>query len=455
MATSASLTAKSVLMLGSFLLAPFLFLGLGILNQIEFVGVLLVMLCFLLLVVHFEIGFLVLVGFRSSLDFLKQGGEGGMNVAGMVSIVFIVLGLFYILYRRVNILTFEDSKPFLAFLAIAGLSITYSADVKESIMDWIRLLSIFFVYLVSRLLLTNEEKMRRALIAILCSCLIPLAFAYYQLITGHGTVLDGDQERIVGTFLHPNAFASYLLIILIFCLFQLLEKTYFVPSLFLKLLSFAVFGAFIFTLSRGAWLVFILSVITMGILRYHRLLKTLPVLLLLAVFFIPSVQKRITNVVDPGYRNGRSAWDWRVDTWREISPLIEKKPILGHGLSTVAAHFGVLTHNDYLRLLAETGLVGLASYVFLMYMLLVNTWRDFRLARSAISKSFQVGVIAMIVGFMMREFADNTLRNTVVMMYFWMFVAIARNIQLLDLSKQFSQPVSEERNLNGEKSISN
>ncbi len=43
-------------------------------------------------------------------------------------------------------------------------------------------------------------------------------------------------------------------------------------------------------------------------------------------------------------------------------------------------------------------------------------------------KAFQVGLIAATLGILLRQGADNTLRNTVGMMYFWIFVALARNI---------------------------
>jgi putative inorganic carbon (HCO3(-)) transporter len=114
-------------------------------------------------------------------------------------------------------------------------------------------------------------------------------------------------------------------------------------------------------------------------------------------------------------------------------PLIHEKPILGHGLAMVQTKFGVLTHNDYLRLLAETGILGLLAYLLLMLRLLGTTWRDFRRTRSELVSGLQVGLMALIVGFLFREFADNTLRNTVVMIYFWLLVALVRNMSRLAL----------------------
>jgi O-antigen ligase len=156
--------------------------------------------------------------------------------------------------------------------------------------------------------------------------------------------------------------------------------------------------------------------------------------LVLVTFAVPSVRDRIGNIFNPGvYARSRSAWDWRQDTWKEILPLVYQKPVLGHGLATVEAEFGVLTHNDYLRLLAETGILGFLAYLMLILCLFGTTLRDFRRTKSELVRGLQLGLMAMIVGFSFREFADNTLRNTVVMVYFWLVVALIRNMSRLAL----------------------
>jgi len=396
------------------------------------IAIVIMLVYLVLLVLNFEIGFLGLIFIRSALDYMKNfDAHGGLNLAAWVSLALIVLGIFYVLYRRCNILQFEDSKPFLVFLGICALSLLFSADLTESLSDWLRLVSVFAVYVLTRLIFATEAKIRMALTAVMMSALIPVFLAYYQLLTGDGTVYDGGQERIVGSFLHPNAFASYLLIILIFTTAQMLEGVHFIPKHFMGMFMALTFVIFVLTLSRGAWIVFILAMVLMGILRYRKLLGILP-LVLVGVLALPAVLARIANIFAPShYAGGRSAWEWRLDTWEQIGPMIQQKPWFGHGLSMVEFQFGVLTHNDYLRLLAEVGVVGLLAYLYLALSTLFRTWQDYRQSEAPIVQSFQIGVIAMMAAFLVREFADNTLRNAVVMIYFWIFIALVRNITLL------------------------
>jgi len=69
--------------------------------------------------------------------------------------------------------------------------------------------------------------------------------------------------------------------------------------------------------------------------------------------------------------------------------------------------------------------------LYLALSTLFRTWQDYRQSEAPIVQSFQIGVIAMMAAFLVREFADNTLRNAVVMIYFWIFIALVRNITLL------------------------
>ena len=103
-------------MLGPILMIPFFLFGMGIVEFVPFLGVLIFAVYLILIILNFELGFLTLIFIRSSLDIIKGGGSAGLNIAALVSVALIVLGCFYVLYRKVNILRFEDTLPFLLFL---------------------------------------------------------------------------------------------------------------------------------------------------------------------------------------------------------------------------------------------------------------------------------------------------------------------------------------------------
>ena len=424
--------------IGSILLLPFLLFVFDYLDLFYFCIALVLAIYVCLLIVNFEAGFLVLIFVRSSLDYLKQStGEEGFNLAAIFAVGLVVLSFFYILYRKVDIFRYKETAPFLIFLACCGISTVFSEVAAESFADWLRLLSIFSVYVITRAAATTEKKIRIFLIVILLSSIFPLYVALLQFVTG-AAVVDSSFEygRLEGTFAHPNAFSSYLLVILIFTISQIFEKRPLINRFILFPYVICVSTVFLLTFSRGAWIVFVVSVILMGLMRYRRILVIVPVALLAIVLLVPSVSSRIA---DEGVRidaRHSSSWEWRLKAWTNVAPFFREKPLFGHGLSTIDIELGYQSHNDFLRLLVETGAVGFIAYLYLIFRLVRVTWKDYRLARDGLTRGFQVGLLALIVGFVIREAADNTLRNTVVMVYFWFFIAVVRNMINLETKEE-------------------
>ncbi len=429
-----SFKKKAILfLLACSIILPCLLFAIGYIDGIYLAAILIMVIYFAFLVLNFEAGFLSLIFLRTSLDYFKDvGGGGAFSVSAVASLVLIVLSVFYILYRQANIFNYEEVLPFFIFLLICALSVLGSQDFMESISDWLRFVSIFFVYIVTRLIAVSEKKIRLVLKVILLSVLIPVFLGYYQFLTGSGYDTQSEGGRIVGTFAHPNDFSSYLLVVLVFCTAQLCEKDSLVSKKLLTPLILLMLFAFVLTFSRGSWVVFVFSMVVMGILRYRRILVFLPVFLIVAVFLIPGVQDRIYEVIDPSHARATSGLEWRLNAWAQVGTLLSEKPIFGHGLGMVFVKMGYLTHNDYLRLLVEVGIVGLLAYLWMAVQFLSKTWRDYRRTQSNTAKSFHVGLLALTLGFLVRQSADNTLRNTSTMMFFWIFLALTRNIFLID-----------------------
>lgn len=419
----------TALLFGFILFAPCALFAFGMIDGLRLAAGLIAAIYLSILMINFEVGFLTLIFIRSSLDYVKQiGGVGGFNVAAAVSIAMIVLGVFYILYRKIDIFRYEDTGPFLLFLAVCGASIFFSQDQELSGGDLLRQLSVFFIYLLTRDIAQGEEKIRQFLLVVLSSALVPVIVAYYQLLSGNLFYGDFEAGRLIGTFYHPNAFASYLVVILIFSTALVLEKEPLLPRLFLVPFVGLTSLVLVLTYSRGAWIVFLFSMMVMGALRYRKIFALIPIGVVLAVACIPAIRERVIDALDPSYSRGHSAVEWRVRAWADLWQLVKHRPFFGHGLSMVEVELGYLAHNDYLRLLAEVGIVGFSAYVFMMWSVLTRTWRTFRRHHDGLVKAMQVGLVAAILGVVLRQSADNTLRNTVGMMYFWIFVAVARNI---------------------------
>ncbi len=414
-------------LLSSFLFAPFLLYAGGYIDEVYLVAGLVLVAYLILLVVNFEAGFLVLVFIRSSLDYVAQLSEAGsFNVAALATMTIIVLGIFYIIYRKVNIFRYEEAGPFLIFIFFSAISLYQSTDLIESVSDWLRLWSALSVYLLTRILANSLQKTRRIFMVILMSSLIPLSVACYQHFSG-SALIEEDFGRLMGTFSHPNAFATYLVLMLAFCIAQVFEKQYLVSKKVLLPLVLISMILLVMTFSRGAWIVFVFILTFMGLFRYRKVFLLIPVGVALLIFTMPMVLDRIYGLFDPSYTKSISSWEWRMETWSELFPLFLQKPFFGHGLGMVNIEMGFRAHNDYLRLLVESGAAGFLSYLYLTWVVVRKTWIDYRGSSAPLVKSLNLGLLAVLFGFLVRQLADNTLRHTVVLMYLWMFVALARS----------------------------
>ncbi|QSZ27754.1 O-antigen ligase family protein [Aceticella autotrophica] len=144
-------------------------------------------------------------------------------------------------------------------LSLAGayfISTLFAVNVRTSIYEVLKYLDFAFIYLmVSRIVKTKKEVWILLNILVLSSvgvALIGLGSAA-GIINYNGSWVGG---RINSTFQYPNTTASFLMAFLFVNLALLSDAKNRYLKAFYGVLAFTQFYAFIFTLSRGAWVMF-------------------------------------------------------------------------------------------------------------------------------------------------------------------------------------------------------
>jgi len=178
-------------------------------------------------------------------------------------------------------------------------------------------------------------------------------------------------------------------------------------------------------------------------LKYRKLLLTSLCILLLVYLIIPSVSLRINELfeLDP-----YGSVVWRIKLWKDMAEVFKAKPIQGFGIGT----FNVLTenirgvkfgstdaHNDYLKTSVELGILGLISYLFLIFNLLKILWQRYIKGTSdkliflenshknkllQEQKLFSLILFALCVSVFAMAFADNLLKATAIQWIFWALI---------------------------------
>jgi O-antigen ligase len=154
--------------------------------------------------------------------------------------------------------------------------------------------------------------------------------------------------------------------------------------------------ATMYTFSRGGYLAVLLSVLVLGLLKDRKLLLVLGIFLLTWQTVVPApVRERVTMTENSNGQFEASAQE-RVDLWQNAEKSILHSPIVGTGYATfqLGEHVDNLkdTHNWYVKVMVETGIIGLIIAFILLQQLLAMSYRLFKRATDPLYQGLGLGL---------------------------------------------------------------
>jgi hypothetical protein len=177
--------------------------------------------------------------------------------------------------------------------------------------------------------------------------------------------------------------------------------TQFNKKLVYKLLCYGLVAvtllATMYTFSRGGYLAVLLSVLVLGLLKDRKLLLILGVFLLTWQTVVPApVRERVSMTENSNGQLETSAQE-RVDLWRNAETSFLHSPIVGTGFATfqLGKHVDNLkdTHNWYIKVMVETGMIGLVLAIALLQQLLALAYRLFKRATDPLYQGLGLGLL--------------------------------------------------------------
>ena len=298
-------------------------------------------------------------------------------------------------------------------------------DPKTGSLFVLKYLEYFIVYFMVANHVRERGQAVRFLVCLLLTAGIVSLVGIFQ-IPGGGRVsapFEGASEE-------PNTFGGYLLFVgMVAAGMAAKIREPGRRNLLLFLLA-VMLPPFLFTQSRSSYLAAVPALLVLGVLTERRLiaLGLIGVSLLLSPLFMPEVAKQrilytFNQPEEPGQlRIGNLRLDTstsaRLQSWKQVLSDFPRHPLLGHGVTGYA-----FVDAQIPRVLAETGLVGLAAFVFLIASV-------FRLARQRLREAgddplfrgLLMGFIAGLVGLLVHALGTNTFILVRIMEPFW-FVA--------------------------------
>ena len=330
---------------------------------------------------------------------------------------FIVLNKIYI---KNNIIT-----AFVVFIAVGLMSVIIPYSYHLGIIELFKYVSILAVYLIILYLNSKEESFGSTITkAMILSAIVPLSVGLYQIIFKKGFSSGFSSEeglnRVYGTFVHPNSYAFYLLIIIV-TIFIYNQK--YRRDKFFYLIGAVALLELYFTYTRSAWLGMALMVVSYVFLSDISFNKKISFGILLIILSIPIYNltyQRFANVLSGSMEESSLAT--RLYIWKGMFTIYKERPVIGYGIgsfkyySDIVLNWRIEAHNDYLRLLFETGIIGLLAYLGIQFNVLKNILK-YKV------NGYKI-VVILICTFYLLSLSDNIIDMAVCQWYMWTLIAI-------------------------------
>ena len=269
--------------------------------------------------------------------------------------------------------------------------------------DWKNYVEMFLLALVVASSIKTKNEVRLLLIVMGLSVLV-VNRSYFATLSGRDLSHFSYDVRDAGPlgYAGVNGLAAFeaMLSSLLLGIVVFTRRT--MPKIAILLIVATCSYCLLFSFSRGGYVGFLVGLITVGLFKSRWLLAVAAVLIIGWQTLLPvAVQERIqmtTGEAAEGQSFDSSA-EARINLWEDAMDLFKRNPITGSGFQTYES-MGRLgysdTHNYYLKVLAETGIVGFFLFLMLLWKLFRSGIRLFFVTEDPFWKGLSLGFIALL-----------------------------------------------------------
>ena len=365
---------------------------------------------------------------RSSLDALKLGdyseGSSSLDPGVIVGLVFLLSGSVWIYaqWRSKSWHPLSVTSKWFAALGLAGMAAAaLSNDPLAGGRVGLKLCAGALMYAVLEQVLHQRPSRIKVLLAATgASVFVPAFVAFGQLRSPREADEFLDVSRIQGTFVHPNPFATYLVIMCVVAAALLPHLRGLARWAAIAVGGVSGFFAF-FTYARGAWIALFLGLVVIGILQDRRILAGLAIGLVAVILFVPSFTSRLSDLDNEAVqgRGDPNSLSWRISYWQELLPRVAENPVTGIGLDGVmrSSEDSLQPHNVVVQTVVETGLFGLVCLVGLCLAMASDIRRSLRDGPKGLPRGVAVGAAAAAIGVLFQFSGENLLTQAAIHWY--------------------------------------
>lgn len=222
----------------------------------------------------------------------------------------------------------------------------------------------------------------------------------------------------------------------------------FVKRMKIKLFGYALVAitlfAVMYTFSRAGYLAILLSVLLLGLLKDRKMLLLLGVFLFTWQTVVPTPVRERVNMTETANGQLEASAQERVDLWTDAETSILHSPIVGSGFATFqyGKHVADLkdTHNWYVKVMIETGIIGLIMAMFMLQQMLATAYRLFKRATDPLYRGLGLGLLLACCACIVANCFGDRWTYLEIMAPLWVLVAAAiRALQFTEVEGTVEQ----------------
>lgn len=388
-------------------------------------------------------------------------------------IFLIITGLVWFLknliQKRLGIAKSPLILPGLIFIAINLLSVVNSLNIERSftVLSF-TIFTMLLGFLIPNLV-NKEPDLKKVINFILVSAFLVSIFGIYQFvgdIIGLPPAITGLRElytekvlgfpRIQSTAYEPLYFANYLLIPLgLIVAFFLTPGKKISYTLSIPLIILFATNLFL-TISRGGYLGCLALLALLGVIYFKNLFTPKKIIGLILIAIVVgylgsrflgaagavNLEKFTEHVSNVFYG---ASFQERVETFDKAQEAFWEHPLVGIGVGSFGPYTAThpylkpaggwkIVNNEFIEVLAETGILGLAAFIILLAGLFFRSIKALLVSKDKYLKAIMAGCLAAFVGILVQYQTFSTLYIMHVWFLFGLMIAV-QNIILLPNQK--------------------
>lgn len=433
---------------------------------------------------RFLIWLIALIAFFLPFEYLGsfELKEITIRPSQILAVILIIVWCFLLITKSVHYKKNYLTLPLLVFLGINFLSLIRTADPGHSIIIFFFLFfTIFLGWLITQVV-KSQDDLKKIIIALALGSLVVSLFGFWQFfgdISGVSPDLTNLRPnyvkekigfpRIHSTAYEPLYYANYLFIpLFLFLSLWLKNKSLFFVkkgsedhSSLTKILSrvcrgrakgsflvliFFILSNLILTVARGAYLALIPALFILIYLFYPELKKPKKLIaFILLIFFAIIFNWQLIRHFDQSSYSlnqlkyeehvinllGGSSFKERGETMALAWRATKENPILGLGIGGFGLYAQThlpwwqkndwkIVNNEYLEILAESGLFGFISFIILLVVLINKSWQAIWMAKDKFIKAVLIGLFTAFIAILIQYMTFSTLY----IMHVWFLIGL-------------------------------